>query len=195
MASSTTVGMVKTADACHQKWVWMHSTFHVIDRLAHYSGILWSTEHGANITAKSETVWTDIIKNYKTKGWAPYEKLCEILPSKAEDGNAYHALMPFNLETSLTTTPATSFCDLDALEQSQALDDLENTASIESQSDNDIMMMPPPFFFDVSCQSRFTPSTPGASSIILTLATPAAHPPPSHSSSTSKCKDDGDDTI
>ncbi|KAG2070886.1 hypothetical protein BDR04DRAFT_968656, partial [Suillus decipiens] len=61
MASSTTVGLVKTADACHQKWVQV-STFHVVDRVAHYSGISWSTECGTNIMAKSETVWTDIIK-------------------------------------------------------------------------------------------------------------------------------------
>ncbi|KAG1871815.1 hypothetical protein DFJ58DRAFT_652380 [Suillus subalutaceus] len=62
MASCTTIGAVKPADACSQKWGRLRSTFHVVDRVVRYSGIAWSTEHGADITPASEMVWADLVR-------------------------------------------------------------------------------------------------------------------------------------
>ncbi|KAG2347654.1 hypothetical protein BDR05DRAFT_876512 [Suillus weaverae] len=59
---TTTSGAMKTAEACHQKWARMRATFHVVDCVANFSGISWSSELGANITPESESVWTDLIK-------------------------------------------------------------------------------------------------------------------------------------
>ncbi|KAG2069307.1 hypothetical protein BDR04DRAFT_975435, partial [Suillus decipiens] len=84
---TTTCGAVKTGDACLSKWgrISLCSTYHIIDRVSHYSGIAWSQEHGADITAKSEGLWADIVKNipgancYKNKGWLPYDSMAELM--------------------------------------------------------------------------------------------------------------------
>ncbi|KAG1794250.1 uncharacterized protein HD556DRAFT_1443200 [Suillus plorans] len=61
----TTQGAPKTIDACQSKWVRLRSTFGVVDSIATYSGWEYSLEHGANITAESETVWTDYMGSSK----------------------------------------------------------------------------------------------------------------------------------
>ncbi|KAG1801830.1 hypothetical protein EV424DRAFT_1585945 [Suillus variegatus] len=155
----TTQGAPKTIDACQLKWVRLRSTFGVVDSIATYSGWEYSLEHGANITAESEMVWTDYMgsskapitaRKFKNKGWPHYEAMKELLPSPNTRGScAFYTRMP---------------ADNAALEE--ALNDIES-------QDVDIAMMPPPStimteppsLFDPMQRPTFTPSTPGTSTI------------------------------
>jgi hypothetical protein len=42
--------------------VQLHATYNIVDRVAQYSGVAWSTDSGANITAESEGLWADVIR-------------------------------------------------------------------------------------------------------------------------------------
>ncbi|KAG2360201.1 hypothetical protein BDR07DRAFT_1241569, partial [Suillus spraguei] len=85
LAPFTTSGGVKTGDACSTKWTRLRTAYSIVDRVAHYSGISWSAERGADITFESEGVWANIIKNiptakpYRNKGWPLYEYLAEFM--------------------------------------------------------------------------------------------------------------------
>ncbi|KAG1812531.1 uncharacterized protein BJ212DRAFT_1276369 [Suillus subaureus] len=56
------VGAPKSPDACHQKWGRLCKFFKVVDKIANSSGISYTREKGMNITAKSETIWVDLLK-------------------------------------------------------------------------------------------------------------------------------------
>ncbi|KAG2065692.1 hypothetical protein BDR04DRAFT_968773, partial [Suillus decipiens] len=59
---STGTGPAKSPDACQQKWAQLHKMFKVINKVVHTSGIAYTHESRANITAESETIWSDLIK-------------------------------------------------------------------------------------------------------------------------------------
>jgi hypothetical protein len=42
--------------------VQLRATYNIVDRVAQYSGVAWSTDSGTNITAESEGLWADIIR-------------------------------------------------------------------------------------------------------------------------------------
>ncbi|KAG1849464.1 hypothetical protein DFJ58DRAFT_729542 [Suillus subalutaceus] len=95
------------------------------------------------------------------------------MPSKGRSIHTYHPLLQstsYSLQSASVTGQAASSCqEADALEQSQALKDLKNSSSGDNNI-NDILMMPPPSFFDPAKQPPFTPSTPGASSMCTSVA-------------------------
>ncbi|KAG1721613.1 hypothetical protein EDB19DRAFT_1917222 [Suillus lakei] len=105
VAHTTSGGVVKSPVACHQKWKRMCTTFHVVDQIANFSGISWNNKCGANITPESESVWADLTKEvplakpFKKKGWLLYEKMSNIMPSKAGSSNTYYTLLQSNPPT------------------------------------------------------------------------------------------------
>jgi hypothetical protein len=100
----------------------LRTTFSVVDKIASHSGWEYSLESGANITAESETVWTDWIsklevsaantplplaatnmiqakaaltaKQFKNKGWLHYDAMKQLLPSKTRGSLAFYTRMP-----------------------------------------------------------------------------------------------------
>ncbi|KAG2365889.1 hypothetical protein BDR07DRAFT_1480772 [Suillus spraguei] len=198
IAPTTTCGAVKTGDACLSKWahISLCSMYYIVDRVSHYSGIAWSQERGADIMAKSEGIWADIVKNisganhYKSKGWAPYDAMAELVPSKASGQSAFHALLPSSavsmpsIASSSTASPTSSFRNLTMQDQEHILEDLE-----KSDSDRSIVMMPPPAPpFDAAQQALFAPSTPGTSISTISQFKP-------QSKFAGKCKSKGNDSV
>ncbi|KAG0707277.1 hypothetical protein DFH29DRAFT_871630 [Suillus ampliporus] len=161
----------------------LRATFSIVDKVANHSGMAWDNNCGADITPESEMVWADIIKatpnakSYKTKGWLPYDKLKNILPSNAKGKNTYHPL--HSSTTSLASTSATaagmSFEEVEIREKVAVLDEIENGSN--NLGAEDVLMPPPPSPFDTALQPPFAPSTPGTSS------------------AAGKCKANGDDSM
>ncbi|KAG1809523.1 hypothetical protein EV424DRAFT_1542945 [Suillus variegatus] len=142
-------------------------------------------EHGANVTAESETVWTDYMgsskapltaKKLKNKGWPHYVAMKELLPSgKTRGSHAFYTRMPAD-NAALVGAPShatsshlpdgISYDEANILNQEEALNDIK-------LQDVDITMMPPPSTimteppspFDLMQWPAFTPSTPGTSTI------------------------------
>ncbi|KAG2031231.1 hypothetical protein BDR03DRAFT_986561 [Suillus americanus] len=132
-----------------------------------------------NIMPESESVWTNLVKEipsakiFKNKRWQLYNKMNAIMTSKACGSHAYHPLLqptPNPLQSaSVTGQAASGFQEADTLEQSQALEYLKNSTS--GDVDNiDILMMPPPSFFDPAKQPPFAPSTPDTCSMNTLVA-------------------------
>ncbi|KAG2035647.1 hypothetical protein BDR03DRAFT_828797, partial [Suillus americanus] len=84
-SKSTRVGPAKSSEACLQKWKRLHKMFKVVNKVVNTSGITYTRKNGANITAESETIWSDLlkvdpqVKSVKTTGWTHYEALLDIL--------------------------------------------------------------------------------------------------------------------
>ncbi|KAG2746290.1 hypothetical protein P692DRAFT_20739551 [Suillus brevipes Sb2] len=57
IVQSTTCGAVTTGVAYSSKWARLCATYNIVDRVAQYSGVAWSTDSGANITAESKRLW------------------------------------------------------------------------------------------------------------------------------------------
>ncbi|KAG1793663.1 uncharacterized protein HD556DRAFT_1443453 [Suillus plorans] len=111
------------------------ATFNVVDRLANYSGIDFSLEHGANITEAPESVWTDLVKSiphakqYKNKGWLHYDALKDILPSMGRGDITHHATMWPAVAVSDqggSTASMTSIATLPNYNSERALDAIEH---------------------------------------------------------------------
>ncbi|KAG2139158.1 uncharacterized protein EDB93DRAFT_1253084 [Suillus bovinus] len=136
MDKCTTQGVPKTIDACQTKWTWassyhiasLHSTFSVVDPVATYSGWEYSLEYGVNITAESETVWTDYMasskaplaaKKFKNKGWMHYEAMKKLLPL----GLQVKLLLPW-------TQDSMSYDEANILDQEEALNSIESPPSL-----------------------------------------------------------------
>ncbi|KAG2354506.1 hypothetical protein BDR07DRAFT_1305939 [Suillus spraguei] len=164
LAESTTQGAVKTGEACSSKWSWLRVTFDIVDRVANHSGVAWDQYCGADITTESEMVWADIVKAtpsakpYKTKGWLPYERLKNILPSKEKGTNVYHPLHP----PISTATAGMSFEEVEIQHSEAVLDEMES--GFNNLDVVDVLMPPPLPPFNAALQLPFTPSMPGTSS-------------------------------
>ncbi|KIK78289.1 hypothetical protein PAXRUDRAFT_101797, partial [Paxillus rubicundulus Ve08.2h10] len=71
----------------------IRETYYVIDHLAHASIFAYSEKLGANVGVKNQSVWDDHIKKHKdantfqNKGWPFYEKMKNVMPSKARGAN------------------------------------------------------------------------------------------------------------
>ncbi|KAG2141216.1 hypothetical protein DEU56DRAFT_911323 [Suillus clintonianus] len=147
----------------------LHATFVVIDRVVNHLGVAWDKDCDADITPKSKTVWADIIKappaakSYKTEGWPPYEKLKNILPSKAKVTNAYHPLQASitSLASTSMAVAGMSFDKVEMRNKEVALDEMENTSNDANPVDVLMLLLPSPF--DTVLQSPFAPFTPGTS--------------------------------
>ncbi|KAF9226051.1 hypothetical protein BS17DRAFT_698274, partial [Gyrodon lividus] len=83
----------KTAKSCREKWKRIKAAFHVVDKLAHASGFAYSEALGANIGIENQSVWDDYVKknkevnSFQNKGWLPYKKMKNIMPSQAKGTN------------------------------------------------------------------------------------------------------------
>ncbi|KAG0708376.1 hypothetical protein DFH29DRAFT_994216 [Suillus ampliporus] len=132
-------------------------TFGVCRQVANYSGLSYDLEHGTNITAASETVWTEILKSTSRC------KTCGNLAFHTRMPTDNVALVGVPSQATTSRPPAgTSFDEANILDQEKALDDIEYSAGNPPDVD---MTMPPPLPFDAAHRPTFTPSTPGTSTV------------------------------
>ncbi|KAI6029130.1 hypothetical protein PISMIDRAFT_121563, partial [Pisolithus microcarpus 441] len=86
-------GAPKTAKACKDKWKRLRKTYDAVDQLCSRSGFVYSLKSGANIGIENEQLWNAFVRQYKdaapfrNKGWLYYDKMKEIMPSKAKGLN------------------------------------------------------------------------------------------------------------
>ncbi|KAG2059966.1 hypothetical protein BDR06DRAFT_1062817 [Suillus hirtellus] len=88
MANHACSGAPKTPVVCQLKWAWLQSLYDVVHKVANTSGLSYSLENGASITAESESMWADFVKknpkakSLKDKGWKHYNSLKGLIPVK-----------------------------------------------------------------------------------------------------------------
>jgi hypothetical protein len=151
-----------------------------------YSGWEYSLEHGTNVTAESEMVWTDYIgslkvsavntllpmattnmiqapltaKKFKNKGWPHYEAMKELLPlAKTHGSHAFYTHMPADnavLVGAPSHATSSHLPDSMSYDEVNILDQEKALNDIESQ-DPDITMMLPPSTIMTEPPSPFDP--------------------------------------
>ncbi|KIM60180.1 hypothetical protein SCLCIDRAFT_124873, partial [Scleroderma citrinum Foug A] len=88
-----TKGVVKSSNACKEKWKRLRKTYELVTRICNTSGFAYSLESGVNVQPESEDIWTVFLKNnkdansFKNKGWPYYERMKQFMPSQGKGLN------------------------------------------------------------------------------------------------------------
>ncbi|RDX45603.1 hypothetical protein OH76DRAFT_1333850, partial [Lentinus brumalis] len=88
-------GATKTGEICKNKYNRLRSYFWAVQELKgrSASGFSYDDELGAGITKENEQIWEDYVKShkyaspFKNKGFAYYDLMLDLMPSKAKGGN------------------------------------------------------------------------------------------------------------
>ncbi|KAJ7032800.1 hypothetical protein C8F04DRAFT_1184750 [Mycena alexandri] len=93
-------GGPKTYQSCGQKYRQHRKFWALVDLIINTSGWTWSHEHGVTVDPSTQGAWDAFVKQYpdaarfKNEGWAYYELMAPLMPTKAKGGNVFRTNIP-----------------------------------------------------------------------------------------------------